>query len=80
MLMGGFTLVNHNFDDSAQMTASPRYSPMDRRGIVPGDLLIHKLEEVNKSVKVLSFVCFSLSLLTCMFIGCLCNFTQNFML
>ncbi|EXB51637.1 hypothetical protein L484_012930 [Morus notabilis] len=41
---------------SVKMTASPRYSPMDRRGIVPGDLLIHKLEEVNKSVKKLEFL------------------------
>ena len=34
------------------MTASPRYSPMDRRAVVPGELLLHKIEEVNRSVKV----------------------------
>ncbi|PON92011.1 hypothetical protein TorRG33x02_120830 [Trema orientale] len=41
---------------SLKMTASPRYSPMDRRSIVPGELLLHKLEEVNKSVKKLEFL------------------------
>lgn len=41
---------------SLKMTASPRYSAMDRRGIVPGDLFLHKLEEVNKSVKKLEFL------------------------
>ncbi|KAM6584866.1 hypothetical protein CsatB_011868 [Cannabis sativa] len=41
---------------SLKMTASPRYSLMDRRGIVPGDLLLHKLEEVNRSVKRLEFL------------------------
>ncbi|PON52918.1 hypothetical protein PanWU01x14_206010 [Parasponia andersonii] len=41
---------------SLKMTASPRYSPVDRGSIVPGELLLHKLEEVNKSVKKLEFL------------------------
>ncbi|KAK6920169.1 hypothetical protein RJ641_016073 [Dillenia turbinata] len=35
-----------------KVTGSPRYASLERRGLVPGDLLLHKLEEVNKSVKV----------------------------
>ncbi|KAL2478789.1 uncharacterized protein Fot_47803 [Forsythia ovata] len=30
---------------------SPLHSSVERRGIVPSDLMLHKLEEVNKSVK-----------------------------
>ncbi|CAA3021410.1 uncharacterized protein LOC111410329 [Olea europaea subsp. europaea] len=33
---------------------SPPHSSVDNRGIVPSDLMLHKLEEVNKSVKVSS--------------------------
>ncbi|KAM4105102.1 hypothetical protein ACJW30_06G207800 [Castanea mollissima] len=34
-----------------KMTASPRHATMERRGILTGELLLNKLEEVNKSVK-----------------------------
>lgn len=34
-----------------QMTGSPGYPSIERRGVVPGELLLNKLEEVNKSVK-----------------------------
>ncbi|XP_030533467.1 uncharacterized protein LOC115743017 [Rhodamnia argentea] len=34
-----------------QMTGSPRHPSIEHRGIVPGELLLNKLEEVNKSVK-----------------------------
>ena len=34
------------------MTASPRHASVERRGILTGELLLNKLEEVNKSVKV----------------------------
>lgn len=38
------------------MTASPRYTSMERRAAgVPGEVLLNKLEEVNKSVKVGNF-------------------------
>ncbi|KAA8516012.1 hypothetical protein F0562_019191 [Nyssa sinensis] len=36
---------------SWQMIGSPRYASVEHRAIVSGDLLLHKLEEVNKSVK-----------------------------
>ncbi|XP_038681128.1 uncharacterized protein LOC119982038 isoform X3 [Tripterygium wilfordii] len=36
---------------SLKMTGSPRFSPMDRRGIIPEDLVLNKLEEVSRSVK-----------------------------
>ncbi|XP_057980468.1 uncharacterized protein LOC131166170 [Malania oleifera] len=36
---------------SFKMTGSPRHPSMECRGLVPGDLLLHKLEEVNKSVQ-----------------------------
>ncbi|KAL5565562.1 hypothetical protein UlMin_028726 [Ulmus minor] len=41
---------------SLKMTASPHHTPVERRGMVPGDLLLNKLEEVNKSVKKLEFL------------------------
>ncbi|KAK9273865.1 hypothetical protein L1049_018677 [Liquidambar formosana] len=41
---------------SYKMTGSPRYASVERRGILPGDLLLHKLEEVNKSVKKIEFL------------------------
>lgn len=37
-----------------QTMNSPPHSSVDNRGIVPSDLMLHKLEEVNKSVKVSS--------------------------
>lgn len=36
---------------SWKMTGSPGYPSIERRGVVPGELLLNKLEEVNKSVK-----------------------------
>ncbi|KAA3475296.1 12S seed storage globulin 1 [Gossypium australe] len=36
---------------SWKMTASPRHSSVERRAMVPGELFMQKLEEVNKSVK-----------------------------
>lgn len=35
---------------SLKMTGSPRHASVERRGI-PGDFLLHKIDEVNKSVK-----------------------------
>ncbi|GAV90087.1 hypothetical protein CFOL_v3_33496 [Cephalotus follicularis] len=34
-----------------KMTGSPHHPSVERRGLVPGELLLHKLDEVNKSVK-----------------------------
>ncbi|XP_039168747.1 uncharacterized protein LOC104443475 isoform X2 [Eucalyptus grandis] len=36
---------------SWKMTGSPGYPSIEHRGVVPGELLLNKLEEVNKSVK-----------------------------
>lgn len=36
---------------SWKMTGSPRHALVERRSILSGDLMLHKLEEVNKSVK-----------------------------
>ncbi|CAN6568002.1 unnamed protein product [Malus baccata var. baccata] len=44
-------LVLRSPSKSLKMSASPRYASIERRGIVPGDLLLNKLDEVNKSVK-----------------------------
>ncbi|MBA0860519.1 hypothetical protein Goshw_018357 [Gossypium schwendimanii] len=41
---------------SWKMTASPRYSSVERRAMVPGELFMQKLEEVNKSVKKIEFL------------------------
>ncbi|KAK6918412.1 hypothetical protein RJ641_016834 [Dillenia turbinata] len=38
------------------VTGSPHHASLERRGLVPGDLLLHKLEEVNISVKVRNFL------------------------
>ncbi|XP_022769710.1 uncharacterized protein LOC111313309 isoform X2 [Durio zibethinus] len=37
---------------SWKMTASPHHSSVERRTVVPGELFMQKLDEVNKSVKV----------------------------
>ena len=42
------TFSSH-FDYDIQIT------PADRRGVIPGDILLNKLEEVTKSVKVCLF-------------------------
>lgn len=42
-----------------QMTNSPRHVSTERGGIVTGELLLNKLEEVNQSVKVNTFFLFS---------------------
>ncbi|XP_062155585.1 uncharacterized protein LOC133863589 [Alnus glutinosa] len=39
-----------------KMTNSPRHASSERRGIVTGELLLNKLEEVNKSVKKLELL------------------------
>ncbi|XP_031277448.1 uncharacterized protein LOC116135879 isoform X2 [Pistacia vera] len=39
-----------------ETTSSPYQSSVERRGIVPGDLLLQKLDEVNKSVKKIEFL------------------------
>ncbi|KAF3441295.1 hypothetical protein FNV43_RR15208 [Rhamnella rubrinervis] len=36
---------------SLKIATSPHYTSVERRGMVPGELLLHKLDEVNKSVK-----------------------------
>lgn len=36
---------------SWKMAGSPRHAPVERRGMVPGQLLLNKLDEVSKSVK-----------------------------
>ncbi|XP_031277446.1 uncharacterized protein LOC116135879 isoform X1 [Pistacia vera] len=41
---------------SWKTTSSPYQSSVERRGIVPGDLLLQKLDEVNKSVKKIEFL------------------------
>lgn len=41
---------------SLKMAASPRYASIERRGVVPGELLLNKIEEVNKSVKKIEFL------------------------
>lgn len=38
-----------------QTAASPHYTSVERRGTLPVELLLQKLDEVNKSVKVLFF-------------------------
>lgn len=41
--------------DFMQMTSSPRHTSMAGRGVPAGGLLLNKIEEVNKSVKVNTF-------------------------
>ncbi|XP_050386265.1 uncharacterized protein LOC126802654 isoform X2 [Argentina anserina] len=41
---------------SVKMTASPRYAPIERRSILPSELLLNRIEEVNKSVKKIKFL------------------------
>lgn len=41
---------------SLKITGSPRHTPADRKSIIPGDLLLNKLEEVTKSVKKIEFL------------------------
>ena len=48
------TFSSH-FDYDIQIAASPHHTPADRRGVIPGDILLDKLEEVTKSVKVRLF-------------------------
>ncbi|GLU00614.1 hypothetical protein SLE2022_179670 [Rubroshorea leprosula] len=36
---------------SRKMTGSPHHPSVEQKGMVPGSLLLHKLDEVNKSVK-----------------------------
>lgn len=55
-------LIKHVFAHIMQMAASPRYASIERRGVVPGELLLNKIEEVNKSVKVYVFFFFPLFL------------------
>lgn len=35
-----------------QITGSPRYTSLEHRGLIQGEVLLNKLEEVSKSVKV----------------------------
>lgn len=35
-----------------QLTGSPPHASPEHRGFVPSDFLLHKLDEVNKSVEV----------------------------
>ncbi|CAK9180048.1 unnamed protein product [Ilex paraguariensis] len=41
---------------SLKMTGSPRHALVGHRGLVPTDLVLHKLHEVNKSVKKIEFL------------------------
>ncbi|PRQ57875.1 hypothetical protein RchiOBHm_Chr1g0353101 [Rosa chinensis] len=41
---------------SVKMAASPRYASIERRSILPSELLLNRLEEVNKSVKKIEFL------------------------
>lgn len=43
-----------------QMTASPRYAFMEPRTAVPSEVVLNKLEELSKSVKVRNYNVFSL--------------------
>ena len=36
----------------SQITGSPRYTSLEHRGLIQGEMLLNKLEEVSKSVKV----------------------------
>lgn len=64
-------LIKHVFAHIMQMSASPRYASIERRGVVPGDLLLNKLDEVNKSVKVSS---------PCLYFIFLCGADKNNMI
>ncbi|KAK4415947.1 hypothetical protein Salat_2702100 [Sesamum alatum] len=39
-----------------RIMGSPHHPPMEPKGVVPTDLMLHKLEEVNKSVKKLEYL------------------------
>ncbi|KAL6130881.1 hypothetical protein ACLB2K_069259 [Fragaria x ananassa] len=41
---------------SVKMSASPRYASIERRSILPGELLLNRIEEVNRSVKKIEFL------------------------
>ncbi|KAK9910542.1 hypothetical protein M0R45_034499 [Rubus argutus] len=41
---------------SSKIAASPRYASIERRSILPSELLLNRLEEVNKSVKKIEFL------------------------
>ncbi|XP_059312713.1 uncharacterized protein LOC132063944 isoform X2 [Lycium ferocissimum] len=41
---------------TSRLTGSPPHASPDHRSFVPSDLLLHKLEEVNKSVKKIEFL------------------------
>lgn len=45
---------------NSQVKASPRRPLFEAGGVVPGDLLLHKIEEVKRSVKVRTSFFFSL--------------------
>ncbi|XP_059651456.1 uncharacterized protein LOC132299044 [Cornus florida] len=45
------SVVTRSPSKSWKMIGSPGLTSMEHRGVLPGDLLLHKLEEVNKSVK-----------------------------
>lgn len=38
-----------------QMTGSPHHPSVEQKGVVPGPLLLHRLDEISKSVKVWAF-------------------------
>lgn len=70
--------------DFMQMTSSPRHTSMAGRGMPTGGLLLNKIEEVNKSVKVNTFsVHIKKKYLLCCFYGVgkkeIKNFTLPFL-
>lgn len=42
-----------------QIVGSPRYASVEQRGPLHADLLLHKIDEVNKSVKVMYLFLFA---------------------
>ncbi|WMV11386.1 hypothetical protein MTR67_004771 [Solanum verrucosum] len=47
----GAASVSRSPSKTSRLTGSPRHASLEHRGFVPSDFLLHKLDEVNNSVK-----------------------------
>ncbi|KAL0373646.1 UNVERIFIED_CONTAM: hypothetical protein Sradi_3280300 [Sesamum radiatum] len=56
LTLGPAVLRSPTPSKSRRIMGSPHHPPMEPQGIVPTGLMLHKLEEVNKSVKKLEFL------------------------
>ncbi|KAL0309219.1 UNVERIFIED_CONTAM: hypothetical protein Sradi_5864200 [Sesamum radiatum] len=56
LTLGPAVLRSPTSSKGRRIMGSPHHPPMEPQGIVPTGLMLHKLEEVNKSVKKLEFL------------------------